>query len=437
MDYKNLANLPSSIESLPDNDEPIREIIGRPPSWFVRWGNMMIAFFLMSLFVISVIISYPEIVPGTAVLSGSNIPKEVIVNQPGKIVRLFFNSNDSVKQGQVLAWIESSAEPNKVLELSTKIDTSIDYLNTNQESRIKELLLKNYNQLGELQGPYQVFISAWQQFNDYYINGYYEKKKQMFYAEISTYKSIQSQILNQKSNLEKDDELAKETFKMYETLFQEKVISLEEYRQAQSSLLNKSLTVPQKQVDRLTHEALIQSKLDEIAQLNHDIEQQQIIFKQALFKFKNDIEQWKQKYIIKSPSNGIIITPMPIQENQHIQQGTLIAYINSPDTKYYLELKLTQNSFGKVKVGMKVQLRFNAYPYQEMGYVPGIINYISDISTDSVFRGTIVLPKNLTTNLHKQLQYRSGLQAQALVITKDMSILKRLYYSLVKTTSLN
>ena len=100
-----------------------------------------------------------------------------------------------------------------------------------------------------------------------------------------------------------------------------------------------------------------------------------------------------------------------------------------------MELSLPQNNLGKVDTGMQVQLRFDAYPYQEVGFVKGKLNYMSPIASDSGFLATVNLQNGLHTNLNKTIQYKNGLQAQALIITKDMRLLERIYYSVVKSVS--
>jgi HlyD family secretion protein len=84
---------------------------------------------------------------------------------------------------------------------------------------------------------------------------------------------------------------------------------------------------------------------------------------------------------------------------------------------------------------MQVQLRFDAYPYEEFGFVKGKINYVSKIASDSGFYATVRLDNGLVTNLKTHVQYKNGLKAEALVITRNMRLLKRLYYSIVKATS--
>lgn len=262
-----------------------------------------------------------------------------------------------------------------------------------------------------MQAPYQTFIAA--------LEG------------------MKGKTAAQKNLTQQENELAKKTFEMNDILYKEKVISAEEYRQAQAALMNKQKAEPQMDATILSQQNQVRDKQKEIDQLNHDIFQQQKIFEQALHTLKSNVDEWLRQYTIPAPVDGQVVFVLPLQQNQYIDQGKLLGYVNPPDSKYYAEVRLAQNNFGKVDTGMKVQLRFDAYPYQETGFVPGTLNYISKVAIDSGFLGTVRLDKGLITNQDKKLQYKPGLKAQALVITKDMRLLERLYYNIVKSTSLN
>ena len=86
---------------------------------------------------------------------------------------------------------------------------------------------------------------------------------------------------------------------------------------------------------------------------------------------------------------------------------------------------------------MNVQLRFDTYPYQEVGFVQGKLDYISGMSVDSSFIGRADLPEGLLTTRKRSLQFRSGLKARALVITKDMTLLQRIYYGITRSLEMN
>jgi len=96
---------------------------------------------------------------------------------------------------------------------------------------------------------------------------------------------------------------------------------------------------------------------------------------------------------------------------------------------------LQQFNFGKIYTGQAVQLRVNAYPYQEFGFIPGKLTYISTIPADSGFLATVELPRGLVTNYNRTIQYRSGLKLEAFVVTRDQRLLQRFFYNWVKSTS--
>lgn len=92
---------------------------------------------------------------------------------------------------------------------------------------------------------------------------------------------------------------------------------------------------------------------------------------------------------------------------------------------------------------MAVQLRLDAYPYQEAGFIKARIGYISPIASDSGFLAQAIidlrpdgaLRRGLVSSQGKHIQYRNGLSAQALVITKNMRLLERIYYNIIKSFS--
>jgi hypothetical protein len=133
-----------------------------------------------------------------------------------------------------------------------------------------------------------------------------------------------------------------------------------------------------------------------------------------------------------SPAGGQLEFIVPFQKNHYIEQGKLLGHIVPANDSYFAQVKLPQASIGKIDTGMKIQLRLNAYPYREAGYLAGKLIDISSIAVDSVFTGTIQLGRGLTTNRNRVIPFKAGLQAEAVIITKETRLLQRLYYSILK-----
>jgi len=165
----------------------------------------------------------------------------------------------------------------------------------------------------------------------------------------------------------------------------------------------------------------------------HDLLQQQLMVEQALQNLKSQVDQWLQQYAIQAPADGSLTWAMPLRQNQYLQPGQLLGYVNPTGNSYYAQIKLPQASLGKIDSGMAVQIRLDAYPYQEAGFIPGTLDHISGVVTDSQFVVTARLDSGLVTSRQKNISFTQGLKARALIITKDRRLLQRLYYSVVKT----
>jgi multidrug resistance efflux pump len=151
---------------------------------------------------------------------------------------------------------------------------------------------------------------------------------------------------------------------------------------------------------------------------------------EAVYLLKGNIDNWLRQYTLQSPTDGLVAFISSVQQDKYITQGTLLGYIIPYNDKYYAEVKLSQKNLKEIDTGMKVQLRFDAYPYQEIGVVSGKLTDLSKIVADSLFIGTVHLDKGLTTNLNNVIPFKSGLQGQAVIITKNRRLLNRFYHKL-------
>ena len=139
------------------------------------------------------------------------------------------------------------------------------------------------------------------------------------------------------------------------------------------------------------------------------------------------LESDSSKYSLLSPAEGQVELIEPVQKNGYVEAGKLLGYIVPANDHYFAKVKLSQANLGKLDTGMKVQLRINAYPYREKGYLPGRLIDLANIAVDSAFTGTILLDKGLITNRDKIIPFKAGLQAEAVIITKETRLLQRFY----------
>ncbi|MBB5619563.1 HlyD family secretion protein [Pedobacter cryoconitis] len=423
----------SRIHDLNDVDEPIREILGKVPSWIIRWGNTLILIFFITLLAISIIIKYPESSYANARLVSVNAPKPIIANVTGKLIQVNFKEDAPVKKGAIIGFVESVANREQVVEMYKEIkQLSKDISSGNQLAFEATLSKSSHNELGELQQFFQTFSQAYLTYKNYMPGAFYEKKKQMLMGDIGNLNRSKANLQKQKQLLQQDVALSKTTFDANEQLRKNKIISDFEYRAEKSKMIGKMISLPQVDATILNTESLKSEKQKEIMELDNTIAAQKFHFSEALSTFNSQIEDWIKKYALIAPIDGALSYKNFIQTNQQVQLGQVICYINPQGSQYYAEMYIPQSNFGKVKLGQKVLLKFPSYPYQEYGVVEGKVDFISRIGIDSGYLSKVKFTNNLVTTYNKKIQYKDGMTANAEIITKDMRLIERFYYNMVK-----
>jgi HlyD family secretion protein len=434
-----LVNENESISALSETvrlrSDEVQEFISRKPNYFIRCGTLLFFCVLILISTVCWFIQYPDIVVSKARLTSINAPKEVITRSEGKLQQISATNGNRVKQGTVLAYMESIANPTAVLQVQANLDSILLKVSQNNIEQIvkyfpdytKQQYLK---ELGDLQQPFQNFMQSFISFRDFISNGFYLQKLNMLQTDLSNMIRLHKILKEQQMLLEQDVALSKQTFDANEILAKDKVISALDYRNEQSKFIGKQLSMPQIKSAILTNESLQNDKRKEIAELENQIIVQKNNFIQAVQSLISQFQQWEFKYLVKAPIDGTVQMAGFYQQNQYIKSGQLLFYVQPDSMQYFTELFISQYNFGKVSVGQEVLLKFQAYPYEQFGSVSGKIEFISPIPTDSGFLARVSLPKGLTTNYGKTLHYQYGLFAQADIVTENMRLLDRFYYNI-------
>lgn len=426
-----------TIEVETIRSEQMVELISKRPEFIERWALLLFLFVLIVLGGVTWFIHYPDIIKAKATIIGTNAPKEIVAKMNGKLNKLFVHNGEYIKGGNTIGYIESSAGYDQVFQLKNLLEQALSDIKENNTQKIYDKFTTTFEQLGELQSGYQTFFYSYQQFLNYLQGGFYLKKKQVLIGDMTYLQNNINIIKQQKEILLKDLALTEETYKAQQSLTKEKIVSKQEDRENFSRLLNKQLSIPQINALLLTSEVQIREKEKEVTELEHEISQQKSIFLQSLQTMQSQIEDWIKKYVLIAPVDGLVTFLFPVQENQYLESGKPIGLISPTNTSYYAEIMLPQYNFGKVDSGQNIQFRFEAFPYQEFGFVSGRLIYVSTFATDSGFIGHAQLISGLLTDKKKKIYYRDGLKAEAQIITKEMRLIERLYNSITDGLRLN
>src|SRR5690606_16990671 len=126
-------------------------------------------------------------------------------------------------------------------------------------------------------------------------------------------------------------------FEMYKKLFDKKVISQAEYQQQQSEFLAKHYPLQQTSSSLIANETNLLAKKNELVDLGSQIDDERSRFMQSLNSLISEMEQWRRQYILTARVDGILVYAGFVQENQYIEAGQDVFYVNPGSTSFFGE----------------------------------------------------------------------------------------------------
>jgi multidrug resistance efflux pump len=132
-----------------------------------------------------------------------------------------------------------------------------------------------------------------------------------------------------------------------------------------------------------------------------------------------------EDYTIRSPKAGRAHMVGLLELGQRVDSAQALYYISdSPRGQYYGALRIPQSEWGQIKEGQKVLVNLDAYRAEEFGTVNGVVDSIGHLPAGNHFfaaRVRIFPPAN------KKMQLLPGLSGSARIITKDITLMDRIF----------
>lgn len=136
--------------------------------------------------------------------------------------------------------------------------------------------------------------------------------------------------------------------------------------------------------------------------------------------------------VVKATKSGVVNTNVDLVKGDVLTSGLeVLTIIPEDDTKFKVNIYVSNSDIGKLKVGMEVKLNIYALPNNDYGYVYGTITKISkDLKVDSNKASGYYLAEASLNNTvlynskGEETAIKTGMACQAQMITESKSILK-------------
>ncbi|WP_183574653.1 HlyD family secretion protein [Mucilaginibacter sp. X5P1] len=413
--------------------DDMQNIITTVPSWILRWGITLFFIILVLIVGLSALIRYPDIVKAQLTVESPSSPKPVVSKISGKIVKLLVHQHDRIKAGQLLAYLESTADHDKVLAMLGNLKELQKEVAANKTIDNVLFIQGNNGQFGELKSSCQAFFQEYLSYKSSVINGFNLKKEAYLLNDLIDIAQQEQQLNIQKSIEQKDLDLATDEYQEHKKLSEQNVETPAEFRQQENKYLAKKSPLIQTEKALLTTKNNYSAKQKEILELRNQMIYERSKFAQALNSLISKAEDWKSKYVLIASQDGTLVYSGTIQEGQVLVPNQEVFYVNQGNDAFFGEMPISQNSIGKVKAGQRVLIKLKRYPYEEYGMLTGRIKYITDVPyKDSLFVSKVDFELQSRSDMKKPVHLKQGMIADADIITQDASILQRISRNFTK-----
>ena len=218
-----------------EHSEEAQQILGRIPSWTVRWGVTVIFAVFALILIGCCIIRYPERVTASVTITTGNSPVDVVAGGGGNLERIPVSSGDSVSAGDILGVIRSSARWEDVLAVDRLLSETADM--PPDSLALQDWVYAGWG-MGDIQSEWSAFSTACRQLREYMERDAVGRRMELVRDQISKQREYYARMQVQAELMKEDLALELKDFRRDSLLFMEKIIPSVEFEQATRDLLS-------------------------------------------------------------------------------------------------------------------------------------------------------------------------------------------------------
>lgn len=421
--------------------EEVASIIERMPTKFGVIISAVVIGLVLLLLLFGWLIKYPSILSGQIVVNTRQAPVKLVASTSGNIILLENKSGALLKMGDYIAFIKNEANVKDVRLLDNLLQKTKIYKVNYKEHR--NLFPENLS-LGEINNKYFNYLNGLYQYLDYTIQQPYEVQKEinqkLLGLQTKKFDQLKNDYLNQKIKYKTSQSL----FKKDSTLYIKDITSKADIERSIIAKANSELdyNAIDKEISNTSYQINEAKNKAQIIAIDKATKERELIINlyNSYYDLIDAIKKWERNYVFVAPINGKIDFLNFIKNNDYIQSGQELFKIIPNNNQIIGQVNLPENGAGKVKIGQRVIIKLNNYPYNEYGSVKGKVKRISLVTNQQTLSDNqnkinsylvdIDLPFGLKTNYGVELSFHAEAKGTAEIITEDRRLVERFFDNL-------
>ena len=421
------------MENYLENDEMFsNNYIENIPSKRIRKLTWSIFSSMCVVLLLAAVVQYPDTETVSITLT-TNVQRGHLIARTAGNIHFLQPEGTEVHANTPIAVIESTADYKDVLIIDSIVTSQLKILDT---ALVDTANLKITYRLGELK--------------EYFLAFYNTKKnlEMTVYNEVAakTIEGLKQQqliaydllnISNKQLGIEQSiTKTQSELYQNTQNSYHDNASTKEEYLQEKIRFLNQQRS---EQNASFSAKNIAEQLSNISATLNKeelDYERKILLYRyefvSSAYHLLNRIEEWKARYLLTSNIDGKLIFLKEWRNNQFVNSGDEVATIIPDNEEYFCYGFVRPKSLSKIEIGQKVTINFEGYTTFEYGTIEGKLDHINIVNNDSIIRVFISLPNALITSHGETIKFIHELRGTGHIITKEKSILYRLFGKIAK-----
>lgn len=339
----------------------------------------------------------------------------------GEIVRLLVKPGQQVKAGQLIAELDSRLAETEVERLQQSL--AMDRL---QLIQAQELISRT-----AFEAESRRAISLTQ-----------AEARQAALTRAEAHRTMQAAIVTQ---VQTDLDAAEQRLDRLKPLWAEGVIAREQVFEVEQNLRDRQRDLTQNQGQLESSAAEVQQVQAELSQQRREIERVELETQQRLQQLKLDATTLSAKIsetenllktaktqlqstLVYAPVSGTVSTVHINNIGEFARPGDTLVEIAPENAPLILSAVVPNREAGLVQPNMRVQIKFDAFPYQEYGIVTGKVLSISPDAEQherlgAVYRVDVALDRDRLNHRDQTIPFRAGQTANAEIVIRQRRIL--------------
>ena len=422
----------------------ITEIIGNIPGRFLYSGITMIAIVTATILVMSHFIHYPDKIISVGSLTSDTPPIEVVSRTNGFIEDIIVESGTYVEEGETLLYIHNTTNKDELNRLQTWIDK---YEKIKDPRKYLRLSFPDKLQLGGLQGEYSSLQLQYNELIRTLKDGVVFERMKNIDREIQKIRLLNVSEADVKRIYQKELELNRKDNDRQKSLLSDGIISEMDLEKSHSALLQMERQYEGMENGIIQNKIRIEQQELEKLKLKEEranlLKNYQFAIAGILSNIRSGIQNWTDTYSVQAPLAGTATYMIKAKQKKAVQAGQPLLYITpNESSQNYISAIYPSVNIGKIEVGQKAIIKFDAFPHKEYGMVISQVSEISllpEIDEEGKSNYEIVIPLHDTimTDYNKHIDIKPKMTATIEIITEDRSILQRIFdqfLSLINTS---